>query len=86
MYIVSTCTSGCVLHQHQAVFSFSLLLAPGSGESRERAGSEALYEVDDDDAYLDDSLLATYPATTSEPEQRPHPHSEVEQNWRTAIN
>ena len=55
--------------------------------SRERVGSEALYEVDDDDADLDESLQATYPATTSDPEERPHPHhSEVEQNWRTAIN
>ena len=54
--------------------------------SRERAGSEALYEVDDDNADLDDSLLATYPETTSDPEERLHPPSEVEQNWRTAIN
>ena len=51
-------------------------------------GSEALYEVDgdDDDADLDDSLLATYPEMTSDPAERPHPPSEVEQNWRTAIN
>ena len=55
--------------------------------SRERVGSEALYEVDDDDADLDESLQATYPATTSDPEERPHPHhNEMEQNWRTAIN
>lgn len=68
------------------IFFYSLV--PGSGESRERTGSEALYEVDDDDDVdLDESLLATYPATTSDPEERPHPHhNEVEQNWRTAIN
>ena len=57
--------------------------------SRERTGSEALYEVDnddDDDADLDESLQASYPTTTSDPVERPHPHSEVEQNWRTAIN
>ena len=57
---------------------------------RERTGSEALYEVDDvvdDDADLDDSLLATYPTTTSDPEETlPRSPSEVEQNWRTAIN
>lgn len=68
------------------ILNFCFLVA-GSGVSRERMGSEALYEVDnDDDADLDDSLQASYPVTTSDPEERPHPYSEVEQNWRTAIN
>ena len=61
-------------------------IAPHTGVSRERIVSEELYEDEDDDADLDDSLQASYPATTPDPTENPHPHSEVEQNWRTAIN
>ena len=62
------------------------LIVTHSGVSRERVGSDALYEDDDDDVDLDDSLQATYPATTSDPGEKPHPHGDMEQNWRTAIN
>ena len=71
-----------------ATFSFPFFFLAGhSGANRERIGSEALYEEeDDDDADLDDSLQANYPEMTSDPDERPRPLLEPETNWRTAIN